>query len=293
MSKLSTECGILTTAFTGTLSTSAGKLSTEYATAGAAPAIPWSNNNYIVLADGGSIKVPIANTDLNSSHSIMFRYKSDSFTATGLTNQMFGLVSTAFAQPYAGYTRQSGLSIQLRGTASYTGIIGSSGINYASLPSSVNGIDDGNWHTIIMIWNSPGGQNATTTVTASNLISYFEIYIDSYLSSSKLSLTGASNSGGNWQWGSVINELRLNDFINGVNEVGCAIDEVAYWQGHALSESERNLAYNNGTSVDLANTTNLTIPTTYHQFEDSSNQNYDNISSSNIGTVTSGTTTAY
>ena len=257
------------------------------------PSGSFSNLLYMDVADGGSLKTPVTNTDLNSSHSIMFRYKADAFTASsGTVAQYFGLVNTTTSQSYIGKTRQAGLHLQFRGNEASIGAVGSSGIAYAYLDSSMHTIDDGNWHTIFMVWDAPSSPDSGN-VEAADITSHFSIYVDSYLDSSKKTYSGATDSSANLQWTTTIDQLRLGDFISASNEYGFQMDEVAYWRGHALTETERNLAYNSGTVVDLQNTTGLTVPTIYQRFEDSSNQNYDSISDGNLGTVLGGTSTSY
>ena len=257
------------------------------------PSGSFSNLLYMDITDGGSLKTPVTNTDLNSSHSIMFRYKADAFTASsGTVAQYFGLVNTTTSQSYIGKTRQAGLHLQFRGNEASIGAVGSSGLSYAYLDSSMHTIDDGNWHTIFMVWDAPSSPDSGN-VEAADITSHFSIYVDSYLDSSKKTYSGATDSSANLQWTTTIDQLRLGDFISASNEYGFQVDEVAYWRGHALTETERNLAYNSGTVVDLQNTTGLTVPTIYQRFEDSSNQNYDSISDGNLGTVLGGTSTSY
>jgi hypothetical protein len=176
-------------------------------------------------------------------------------------------------------SRFVGLQLQYRGNGfNYIDIGGA----YAQF--SEPAIDDGDWHHVVVTYDS-SGVTSTDTFSGTDVTNKFTIYFDG------IAATYGSTSGtSSFNASSALTNFRVGDFMSSYTEPSFDVDEFAYWTSTKLTSTEVGLLYNNGIT-DLENTSNVTVPTRYWRYEDNNNLNKDTISDSNQGTVDNATQT--
>ena len=148
----------------------------------------------------------------------------------------------------------------------------------------------GSWHHCCVTWDSTYHSSSISQSDAQNGMT---VYVDnvahgkfaysdggSSIAASDLVFTGVT-------FGSHAANYKTNAYDGG------RLTDVAIWNNHLLTSTERGLLYNSGTPLDAENTTGLTTPNGYWLFEDSSDLTLDTVSGASKGTTTGFTRTAY
>ena len=282
MAKLSTECGILTTAFTGTLSTSAGKLSTEHA-APATPAIPdYANTSYLSVAASGNAgyfetdSLPIAFTE---SFSYSYWVKMSNIGNRSYTNAFY---VNFHDNTYDNYNRLQPIQNQYRGSNNNYFAIG--GV-YAQYYDPY--LDNDVWHNITITWSN-SNISASTNITRTILTSNLKLYVDGQKQTFINSNGSATKTGS-----SVVDKLRIGDCVKNYTEPSFNLSDVAIWKGSELSADQVLEIYGTGDPHNIRAIANMPVPSKYYLFEDGADPTYEEISQSSAGTVSNGTITLY
>lgn len=173
----------------------------------------------------------------------------------------------------------------------------------------MNGVQASNFQLIDLTVSNPSSYNNNWThilinydydsVANSGAISptIFRDSIDVYINGTALTKTVNSSYTGTTH-STVLKSHGINQgyWGNGSTISGMvnSYDELAYWDGTALTSQEIGLVYNSGNKViDLQNTSGLTAPDHWWRHEDSSNLTHDTIGNANSGTLSNATQTAY
>ena len=144
-----------------------------------------------------------------------------------------------------------------------------------------NSLFDGDWHHLLICHD--GTTNQSNNIT--NFTANHDVYIDGVLQTK----SGAANFGNVSQTNQFTSaDIRLGKSISHSNFNSAdsifalgKVDEAAFWNNTKLTATEASLIYNNGKPTDLQDTPNVTVPTTYYRFENSSDLGLETISSSN------------
>ena len=236
----------------------------------------FSNDNYLfVEQDGnaGAVESETISRDFTQDFSISFWCKMAPFNYSYQYAFYFGARRGTTRDSLSRY---DAVQVQYRGHATNNYIV--IGTAYTSFNDP--GLDDNNWHCVVLTYDG-SGLSGTDTLTTYNIASRFKFYVDGSL----ITQSTYFSSPNSFAMSTTMTNFRIGDFVSGTTEHDYNIDEFAYWTAE-LTSTEVGLIYNSGTVADLQNTTGLTVPTRYWRYEDSSNLTKDTISDSNQGTIT-------
>ena len=276
MSKLNTEYGLLASAMEGITSENYEGSSLEYAT----PESTFIDEYYLDVTatqNGGYVESETISRDLTTDFSISFWLKTGPLQQIWQQAFYWGAIRGTTRDAY---NRLTGVAMQYRGYANTSNYIDVGGA-YANFMDPY--IDDGNWHNIILTYDSTNVQG-TDVFSGTDVQNKFKLYVDG---SNVPFAAGAGTSSFNAS--EILTNFRVGDFVSGWQEPSFDINEFAHWGSTKLTSSEASKIYNLGTTTDLQNTSGVTPPTRYWQYEDANNLTKDTISDSNQGTVNGGT----
>lgn len=151
-----------------------------------------------------------------------------------------------------------------------------------------NSMFDGNWHHIVITHD--GTTNASDNI--SDFTANHDVYIDAVLQtkSSAANFGNVSTTNTYTDTDLYLGKWYSASSFSNSNSCGLPylgkIDECSYWANRKLSTNnngvnEISLIYNSGTPIDLENTTNIPVPTTYFRFEDNTDLGFESVTASN------------
>lgn len=254
--------------------------SVNIATTNTVTSYTFTNLKYATLSNTGSMSIPVA-VDFSDSWSISFWYNAASFTSASYYDAQYVNLGDGTSVTVGSYQRLDGFLWQYRGSSNYVGV----GDPFRLM--TFTNIDDGNWHHICFVFESPTPA-LSSNISSSDIANYVKIYYDNSVISSS-SVAGTAN----WAPTKAITELRFGDAVTGQNESPYSFDDICIYESHALTSTEVGLLYNSGTPTNPMATSGLTSPDHFYQFEDASNQTYETITDANSGTATGITTNTH
>lgn len=275
MAKLSTEYGLLASSVTG-------KLSTEYATDGATPAIPtYANTSYLSVtaaANAGYFETDSLPITFNESFSYSYWIKMSSI----YTSYLNAFYANLHDGTYDSYNRLQPIQNQYRGSNQNYFAIGGAFVQYFD-PY----LDNDVWHNVTVTWSN-SNISASTSITSAILVSNLKLYVDGQKQNFLFPVGSATKTGS-----SVVDKLRIGDCVKNNTEPSFNLSDVAIWKGSELSAAQVLEIYGTGDPHDIRAVANMPVPSRYYLFEDVADPTYEEISQSSAGTVSNGTITLY
>lgn len=227
--------------------------------------------------DVGIFKMPV-NCKMQTDWSMSFWFNTGSSNALSLSgvtgiyvNLGFQSSGSAAKHSYFSGHRLSGFLWSYRGSNASTDVfinamgesISSGSFIKLDSPSTFPIMDNGNWHHVAITWNGTG---TTSNVTNAALLSNVKLYING----NNHDMAADSSVNGDLPASQILDTIQMGGvLLTGQEDKAFNFDELAFWNGYELSQSDVETLYNNGSPANVLTQLSSNQPDRYVRFETS------------------------